>query len=130
KGQAAGRACYMREQAKIVKSAPAAPKEEPAAKNAGPVATTFVAPPHTIADITAILDNEKADAAPPTSGSRADIAEFHLDRGNARALLARNQEALADGLKALELMPNVAFESKVGRIMQFLSLQYMALGDP
>jgi len=142
KGQAAGRACYMREQAKIVKSAPAAPKEEPAAKNAGPVATTFVAPPRTIADITAILDNEKpdpakiaerkaeADATPPTSGSRADIAEFYFDRGNARALLARNQEALADGLKALELMPNVAFESKIGRIMHFISQQYMAIGDP
>ena len=122
KARAAVRACYLTESQKIVKAAPAAPKDDAdiAAKDSGPVATTFVAPPRTITDIAAILDNEKpdpekiaerkqeADAAAPTSGSRADIAEFYFDRANARALLARNREALADGLKALELMPDVS----------------------
>ena len=74
---------------------------------------TFVAPPRTIADITAILDSEKpddakiaerkanADATPPTNASPAKLAQFYYDRGSARALLARNKDALADGLQAL-----------------------------
>src|SRR5689334_13218214 len=85
KASPAVRACYQAAAARIgaSKGAPAAPKDdtETAAKGSGPVATTFVAPPRTIADITAILDNEKpdaaklaerkadAEAAPPKSGS-------------------------------------------------------------
>jgi len=101
-------------------------------------AATFVAPPRTIADITAILDNEKPDAAkikerqedadaqPPTSGSKSDLAEFYYDRGNARALLARDAEALADGLKALE---SASGQRQVARVLNFVGQQYGAVGN-
>src|ERR1700752_1080653 len=73
----------------------------------------FVAPPRTIADITAILDSEKpdpsalaklnasADNEPGKNISQAALAEFYIERGTARSALGRNMEALADGEKAL-----------------------------
>ena len=101
----------------------------------------FVAPPRTIADITAILDSEKPDLAtlaklkasadnePGKNISQADLAEFYLDRGTARSALGRNMEALADGEKALAS----ALASGDGyfgqRIRQFITLQKLALGD-
>lgn len=138
--------CVRREtqRAAAGKPPPAAPKPETAAspKEAGHVPTAFIAPPRTIADITAILDNERpdaakiaelkadADAAPPKSASVADLAQFYYDRGNARALLARNKEALADGLKALEVGKGAIEFRQVWRISQFVGLQYIAIGDP
>lgn len=102
-------------------------------------AATFVAPPRTIADITAILDNEKPDAAkikelkedadaqPPSGASKSDLAEFYFDRGNARALLARDAEALEDGLKALEVGQGIG-QRQVARILNFVGQQYGAVG--
>jgi len=146
KASPAVRSCYQAAAARIgaSKGAPAAPKDdsEVAAKGAGPVATTFVAPPRTIADITAILDNEKpdaaklaerkadADATPPKSGSSEDIGQFYYDRGNARALLARNKEALADALEALKYSKSSGQKRFITRATQFVSLQYQAVGDP
>jgi tetratricopeptide (TPR) repeat protein len=90
----------------------------------------------------AILDKERpdpaklaelkadADAAPPKAASAADLAQFYYDRGNARALLARNKEALADGLKALEVGKGAIELKQVSRIRQFVGLQYIATGDP
>ena len=140
------RACVQREtqKASAGKAAPAAPKAESAAvaKDAAPVPTAFVAPPRTIADITAILDKEKPDAEklaqlkadadnePPKGASAADLAQFYYDRGNARALLGRSKEALADGLKALEVGKAGIETRQLSRIRQFVSLQYLALGDP
>jgi CHAT domain-containing protein len=123
--------------------APAAPKEESATapQGATPVQPVFVAPPRSIADITAILDSEKpdeakiaarkaaADAAPPDNASAAKLAQFYYDRGNARALLARNKEALADGLEAVSVGKGIEFK-QTWRIRQFVGLQYKALGDP
>ena len=140
------RACYLKastSQAQGV-AAPAAPKldDGSAAAAAGPVAAGFVAPPRTIADITAILDNEKPDAAkikerqedadaqPPKTGSKTDMAQFYYDRGNARALLARNKEALADALKAIEVGQGGIELKQVTRVNQFAALQYIAMGDP
>ena len=139
------RACVLHEtqRAAAGKPAPGAPKGETAEmpKNAGPVHAGFVAPPRTIADITAILDKERpdpakiaelkadADAAPPKGASAADLAQFYYDRGNARALLARSKEALADGLKALEVGKGAIELRQVTRIRQFVALQYMAIGD-
>src|SRR5262245_24069157 len=59
------RACVVAAERKIAagKAAPAAPVEKAAPAGAAPVATGFVAPPRTIADITAVLDKEKPDAA-------------------------------------------------------------------
>jgi hypothetical protein len=75
----------------------------------------FVAPPRTIADITAILDSEKpdvkkieelkedADSKPTGKESREDLAQFYFDRGNARAQLGRLAESIADANKAIEV---------------------------
>jgi len=70
------------------------PKEVEVAPAAGPAApVVFVAPPRTIADITAILDSEKpdpqkiekirvaADAHPPSGLARDKLARFYYERG-------------------------------------------------
>ena len=129
-------ACVLREEQKEAagKPPPAAPNDEAAIapNDAGPVQPTFVAPPRTIADITAILDSEKpddakiaerkanADAAPPNNASAAKLAQFYYDRGAARALLARNKEALADGLQALAVGKGAIEFRQVSRIRQFV----------
>ena len=139
-------ACVMREEQREAagKPPPAAPNDEAAIapNDAGPVLPTFVAPPRTIADITAILDSEKpddakiaerkanADAAPPNNASAAKLAQFYYDRGAARALLSRNKEALTDGLQALAVGKGAIEFRQVSRIRQFVALQYRALGDP
>src|SRR5260221_2674190 len=85
--------------------------EEVAPGNALPAG--FVAPPRTIADITAVLDNEKpdpatlaklkadADAEPKKGTSQGDLADFYNDRALARSQLGRNAEAMVDGERAL-----------------------------
>jgi CHAT domain-containing protein len=140
------RPCVIREEMKqaVGTPAPAAPKEETAIVPAGAVALqpVFVAPPRTIADITAILDSEKPDAAkiaarkaaadvePPKNGPPSKLAQSYYDRGYARALLARNQDALADGLQALAIAKSGVEYRQLTRIRQFVVLQYKALGDP
>ena len=89
----------------------AAPKAEeaPTAADIAKVApTSLVAPPRTVSDITAILDQQKpdpsrteqlraaADAQLPNNLKGLELADFHYKRGQARALLGRNEEALAD----------------------------------
>ena len=139
-------ACVLREEQKQAGgvAAPPAPKGEstPAADDAAAVQTAFVPPPRTIADITAILDSEKpneakiaerkanADAAPPANASPAKLAQFYYDRGAARALLARNKAALADGLQALAAGKGAIEFKQISRIRQFVALQYRAIGDP
>ncbi|HWF95026.1 MAG TPA: CHAT domain-containing protein, partial [Xanthobacteraceae bacterium] len=145
-GMAIVRACVTREEQRLAvgKAAPEAPKEPAAApsRDAAPVAAAFVPPPRTIADITAILDGEKPDAAtiarrkadadmaPPSNKSAAELTQFYYDRGTARALLGRNREALADAQKALEASKGASKFQQTWRIHQFLALQYKALGDP
>jgi len=141
------RPCVMREQQRQAAGtpAPAAPKDEKAAapQDVAAVQRAFAAPPRTIADVTAILDKEKpddakiaerkanADAVPLGNAPASKLAQFYLDRGGARALLARNKEALGDGLQGLA----VAKGKNIGayllvHLRQFVSLQYKALGDP
>ena len=79
-----------------------------------PVAS-FVAPPRTIADITAILDQEKpdpsvavglrsrADAEPKAGLNRGELAKFHYQRCQARSLLGESNNAIADCEQAVEL---------------------------
>ena len=145
-GAALVRACVTREEQRLAvgKAAPEAPKEQSAApsNSAAPVAAAFVPPPRTIADITAILDGEKpdeatiarrkadADLAPPSNKSPADLSQFYYDRGTTRALLGRNQDALADAQKALEVGKGAIPFRQAWRIRQFMALQYRALGDP
>jgi CHAT domain-containing protein len=139
------RPCVMREEQKEAarKPPPAAPQDKTAVAGQGgaPVKPAFVPPPRTIDDITAILAAEKpddaaiaarkaaADATPPSHTSAAKLAQFYYDRGNARELLARNKEALADGLQALAVGGGAIEFRQTVRLRQFVSLQYTALGD-
>ena len=88
-------ACVLREEQRQAAGTPppAAPKDETcdsAATSPAQVQTAFVAPPRTIADITAILDSEKpddakiaerkahADATPPADASRCQTRAILL----------------------------------------------------
>ena len=102
----------------------------------------FVAPPRSISDITAILDQEKPDpakaarlqadanaAVPATKDNRVLVA-FYYQRAQARVLVARRQDAISDCETSL------GYESKlpVGARSQFkceeiLADQYFALGN-
>ena len=87
-----------------------APKPEEVAANAPALASapiTLVAPPRTISDVTAILDEQKpdivkvaeltatADAPVPNGLKGPGLADFYYRRAQARALLGRD-DALAD----------------------------------
>ena len=84
--------------------------------------TGFVAPPRSIADITAILDQEKPDPAkrakleaeaaaePPADADRYKLKDFYYKRGQARASLGRLNEAVADSAKAVEYAPDYLTE--------------------
>ena len=140
------RPCAIQEAAKQAAgtAAPAAPKDNSVVTPAIAVTVqpTFIAPPRTIADITAILDSEKpddakiaarkaeADAAPPSNVSATKLAEFYHQRGAARALLARNKDALADGLQAFDIAKRGVETRLMTRIREFVGQQYRALGDP
>jgi CHAT domain-containing protein len=120
------------------------PKEslDPVANPDNALPAAFVAPPRTIADITAILDSEKpdqqkidkmraaADVQPPAGLSREKLARFHYERGNARAGLGRLSDAIADANKAVETGRGAVELNLLGRLQQFAGLQYSAMGDP
>ena len=141
KGQV--RACVLREEQKQAAHSvrQRCPRTKPALPrpDAAPIQPTFVAPPLTITDITAILDSEKpneakiaernakADATPPTNISGDELARFYYERGSARALVGRDKDALADGLQALATARDVLL---VTRIRQQVGQQYRSTGDP
>jgi CHAT domain-containing protein len=99
----------------------------------------FVPPPRTIADIAAILDNEKPDPAtlakfkndaerePEKSLSGSDLAEFYYDRTQARALLGRYVDAMADARKGLGVK-GIDLELK-HRLQQIFGAQQRLTGD-
>ena len=140
------KACVLREEQKEAagKAAPTAPKAEapPLPSDAFSVQPAFVPPPRTTADINAILDREKpdvekiaarkaeADAAPPTAAAPAALSQFYYDRAAARALLGRNQDALADALQSLDAAKRSGEFGRMTRVMQSVALRYRALGDP
>jgi CHAT domain-containing protein len=117
-------------------------QQKPAIAIGNAISAAFVAPPRSITDITAILDGEKpdpkqieelksqADAAPEPNSSRADLAQFYYDRGNARAQLGRLSESIADANKAIEVGHGAVDANLMGRLQQFAGLQYSAAGDP
>jgi CHAT domain-containing protein len=107
------------------------------------VAASFIAPPRTISDITAILEAERpnasqieklttaADAMPPAAGgSKHDLAWFYYMRGTARAQLGRLNEAIDDANKAMEVGRGAVDASTMGRLQQFAGLQYGYAGNP
>ncbi len=101
----------------------------------------FVPPPRTIADIAAVLDNEKpnpetlaklkadADREPERGLSNSDLAKFYFERGEARTLLGRFVDAIADGEKALSLVNHGAEPRLKFRIKQFVALRKRDAGD-
>ena len=102
----------------------------------------FVAPPRTISDITAILDGEKpdpkvieklksdADAKPAGTESPRDLSRFYFDRSTARAQLGMVAEAIADASKGVEVGRGAIDANMMGRVKQFLAVQYSNAGDP
>ncbi len=102
----------------------------------------FIAPPRTISDITAILDSEKpdlsaieslksaADAKPTGKEATRELARFYFDRGSARAQLGRAAEATADANKAVETGRGTIDANMMGRLKNFLAVQYVYAGDP
>ena len=140
------RPCVQREEQKeaVGKPPPAAPTDQAdiAPPGAVPVQPTFIAPPRTIADITSILDSAKpdaaqiatrkqdAEAAPPANASAEDLAEFYLHRASARALLARNKDALADALQGLTVGKSGVDLRTLARLRQLAAQQDKILGDP
>ncbi len=95
-------------------------------------APVFVPPPRSIADITAILDQEKpdpakvaarqraADAQPPAGFGDIDLAKFYADRAFAASGLGRLPQSLADLHKALDLLrPHQATETEL--YLEYLS---------
>ncbi len=103
---------------------------------------TFVPPPRTIADITAILDQEKpdpkvaaqmradADAKPPANAGRGELAKFHYKRCIARSALGDFRAGVADCEKAGEYGEGSLDILGLGRIRQGLAIQYAFSGDP
>jgi len=89
-----------------------APKPGDAAADAAALANkapaSLVAPPRTISDVAAILDQQKpdpariaeltatADAPVPKGLQGLELADFYYKRGQARSLLGRSDDALAD----------------------------------
>jgi CHAT domain-containing protein len=144
-GAAIVRPCVLREEQKQAAgvAAPAAPKGEGAAGDIPiEIRTSFVAPPRTIADITAILDSEipdeaqitklrtLADGTPGKNLAGPQLAQFLFDRAGARALLARNKDALADGLAALDIAKHGMDLRFLARTRRLVAQQYQATGDP
>jgi CHAT domain-containing protein len=102
-------------------------------------AGTFVPPPRTIADITAILDQEKPDLeriaklkadadAPLPSDAAADVlVEFYYNRGLARSDVGRFRDSIADLKTGIAL--GAQHHIDVGYLQQLLGYQYDWSGD-
>ncbi|MES2750136.1 MAG: CHAT domain-containing tetratricopeptide repeat protein [Pseudomonadota bacterium] len=111
-----------------------------AAALAAKAPSSLVAPPRTISDITAILDQQKpdpakvaelaatADAEPQKNLKGLDLAAFHYKRGQARTLLGRDSDALADAELAVTLGKGEDV-STYGRYEQFLARRLREAGE-
>ena len=92
---------------------------------AGQVPASFVPPPRTIADITAILDKQKPDpemrakamaaaaAQPPANAPASELAQFFQRRSYANGNIGRLKEGLADAAQALEQAQAAHFDPRV-----------------
>ncbi len=112
-----------------------APNAKEAAETAKAVANlapqSLVAPPRSISDISAILDQQKpdevkiaelrktADAPPPSGLSGNDLASFHYKRAQARVLLGRS-DALADAEAAVANGKNSDYKNEGSRYENLL----------
>jgi tetratricopeptide (TPR) repeat protein len=99
-------------------------------------------PPRTVADITAILDQQKpspgaaakrraeADEPSPAGADAAALARFYYKRGEARSVLGRYADAIADADKALAAGRGHLPPNEISLILQLQGLQYSYMGDP
>jgi CHAT domain-containing protein len=105
---------------------------------AGAQRAQFVAPPRTIADITAILDQEKPDPqrrarleaeanAEPAPADAAKLKDFYYRRAQARALVGRLRDAIADSETAVAKSADYAAEGS--RIELFQEAQMRLNGE-
>jgi CHAT domain-containing protein len=102
----------------------------------------FVPPPRTIADITAILDEEKPDpkvaarmhgdaaASPPTHAGRAELAKFHYNRCIARSTLGEFRTAIADCETAVSHARGSLNVNDLTRLRYDLGVLYSTMSDP
>lgn len=103
-------------------------------------APAFKAPPRTISDITAILDQEKPDpkkvaalralteAKEPASADDRTLMNFYYERSQAFSGTGRTQESMEDLKKALDLARKL--KDDLGfRISTLLARDYRVLGD-
>ncbi len=103
-----------------------------AAEIASDASASLVAPPRTISDITAILEQQKpdpaevskltaiADAPVPTGIKGADLADFYYKRAQARALLGRG-DALDDADLAVSNASGADYNNLGSRYEQLLA---------
>jgi len=115
----------------------AKPTSEDLAKDA---AASLVAPPRTISDITAILDQQKpdpaeiakltaaADAPVPDGMKKAELADFYYRRAQARTLLGRS-DALADAELAVQNAPETDYNNIGARYEQVLVRRLRDAGE-
>jgi CHAT domain-containing protein len=101
--------------------------------------TSLVAPPRSINDITTVIERETPDAArvarnramadaqPPAGAEGRAKAQFYYERAQARAILGRSNEAIADTEAAIKIGGD--YVRDVSRYQQFLSGQYRVIGD-
>lgn len=103
---------------------------------------TFLAPPRSVSDITAILDQEKvnparieklqadASAQPLAGWDDGALATFYYERAQVRSELGRGREAVADAEESIRLLRSLSKDTF--REQQFVVAQYTGgfLGDP
>ena len=94
---------------------------------------TFVAPPRTIADVTTLLDQirpdkaaiqrsqDEAEAQPLADLSNSNLARFYFARANARSLLGRTSQAVADAERALTFA--ITPSDFTRNVRQFIALE-------
>ena len=122
-----------------------APKPDEAAADAAALAkrapVSLVAPPRTISDITAILDQQKPDAAriaeltatadaPVPGGLKGpQLADFYYKRAQARTLLGRSGDALGDAELAVSNMQGSDYVNVGSRHEQLLTQRLRDAGQ-
>src|SRR5262245_59364584 len=102
----------------------------------------YVPPPRTVADITAILDQQKpdpellaklrakADATAPAGADRVALARFYYNRGHARADLGRHRDATADAQRAVDHAEGQLETNEFAQLLHFLGYQHLREGNP
>ena len=121
-----------------------APQKEDLAAGAAALAkgnAPLVAPPRTVSDITAILDQQKpdpakiaeltatADAPVPPGLKGSELAAFHYKRGQARVLIGRSNDALADAEVAVNNSKNDDYKLVASRHEDFLIRRLREKGE-